>query len=754
MLPPSKRSAGLLLSAAVVSAIWLAGLAPVRAEDAPAAPAAPAAGEAPAAAAAPANEKLKQLAGDFLHYSIVNNVELTKANGQALLDANADPKEFLAAFEEYCKERNQDPLEYPREIMLRNQRRDEVRDISKKLLAKLEEGYRAVSRDPQRIRAEIERLDKGARAYQSAQERLVAAGQFAAPIYFEYLQNGDKKNLHPLIERIIVATGRPMVLPIVEELKIQDPGLRVELVGLLGQIGYRQSLPALRALQSDDKVDAESRRAAEQAIGQIDRSGAAAKESPTALYLEAAEAYYDKKPSYQPQLPDEKTNPIWEFDANLKNVNALAVPTPIWNSAMAARSAGQAIKLDPNNAKAISLWLAAELRKEIHLPQGETDPTREPNRDPAAIALASGPVYVNPVLSRALDAHDASLALKAIDVLEATGGNVGLVDGGNSPLIRALSYPDRAVRFRAAFALARANPANPFPSHFRVVPILAEAISSTGTPTALVVSPDEDKRNKIAETLRNAGTHYTVYSGPTLSAALEQGRRAPAFDVVVIANGAEVSRISDVAQSDYRLSGVPVLVAAPEASLPSVKVSLNDMKGYAPVNEAGDEATINAALSSARSESGNVPLDAEKASQFSVTAIKLLGDLAADHKSIYNVSDALPALTEALKDKRPEVATGAAGVLGKLVNADAEKALAAAALSTDIDAAVKGPTFLALAESAKRNGNVLDSAAINGIIKALNAEQDPNTRNAIATALGALNVPSNQAATLILQQVK
>ena len=62
------------------------------------------------------------------------------------------------------------------------------------------------------------------------------------------------------------------------------------------------------------------------------------------------------------------------------------------------------------------------------------------------------------------------------------------------------------------------------------------------------------------------------------------------------------------------------------------------------------------------------------------------------------------------------------------------------------------PLLTAVAESAKHTGNALDASAVNSLIKVVQTEKDPAVRLAAATALGALNVPSNQASTLILQQ--
>ena len=428
-----------------------------------------------APATMPADKKLSTLADDFLHYSLVNNTELAKADAEAILASTQPPEAILKAFEDAAGERNF------RDVLLQDSRRDDLKDVATRLLDRIEEGFRNVARDPQRIRAEVDRLAGGPRAYENAKTRLTAAGQFAVPIYLEYLQNNAKSEVHPAIIRVMSEIGRPLLNPLIAALQVTDPALKVEIITVIGHIGYPQPLPALRAIQVDEKTPAEVKLAVDNAIAMIDRTGQAENMAPTDLYLRGGQNYYDRKASYQPLLATEKTNPIWVFDNGLNNVVPVRVPTPIWNSVMALRSAEAALKIDPNNADAISLWLASNARREIELPAGATDPTKPANSDDAAFYLRSaGPIYVNPVLSRALDAHDAALALRAIDALEATGGVNGLVTGADSPLVRALAHPDRSVRFRAAFALARANPPSQFPGFFRVVPILAEAVSSTG----------------------------------------------------------------------------------------------------------------------------------------------------------------------------------------------------------------------------------------------------------------------------------
>lgn len=705
--------------------------------------------ETPAAAAATAADpKLVKQADDFLHFSLVNNVELAKANGEALLASNASPEAILRAFEDSSHSQDY------RAIMTQDLRRDELKDVASKLMEKVEEGFRSVARDPKRLRAELDKLASGPRPYQNARERLSAAGQYAVPLMLEYLQNNAKRDLHPYILQAMGEIGRPLLSPLIEELRVSDPTLKIQLIGIIGQIGYPQALPMLRTMQQDQGLSPEARAAVVRAITMIDRTGRAVTMSPAELYVAGGENFYSKKTSYQPLLPDEKTNPVWYFDSNLNNVVAVQVPTPIWGYVMAARSAESALKAEANNGAAISLWIAAELSRELELPAGASDPSKsEKTQDGTYYARAAGPTYLNPVLARALDKNDAPLALRAIDALEATGGVSGLVSSADSPLVRALSHPDRAVRFNAAFALAKANPLSQFPSYFRVVPILAEAIGSSANPTALLVVADEDLRNALSETLHNSEAKFTVYSGASLTTALEKARSAPSFDVVIVPSG-ESARVAELSGTEYRFSNSPVLVTAAEAEVPVLKQRLSSRRGYGVIARSADAAVITTAMQAAQSQMGTAAMSADDASKFALKALGLLDMLASDHRSIYPVVEALPALRDALKDKRPEVATAAAGVLGKINSADGEKALASAALIADADVALRITFFTQLAESAKRTGNSLDAPTINAIIKTVSSDADPKLRLAAAGALGALNVPSNQASTLILEQAR
>jgi hypothetical protein len=68
---------------------------------------------------------------------------------------------------------------------------------------------------------------------------------------------------------------------------------------------------------------------------------------------------------------------------------------------------------------------------------------------------------------------------------------------------------------------------------------------------------------------------------------------------------------------------------------------------------------------------------------------------------------------------------------------------------------VRIAAFESLATSAKLNANMLIDQMVDGIYALIKSDQtDPNLRSAAAAAYGALNLPSQKAKDLILDQAK
>ncbi len=702
---------------------------------------------AQASVAAPAYS-LTDEADLFMHYSLMGDMTLAKHFARAILKSNPKPVVLLRAFEAAANGRNIS------EILLRNQKNMPLRDVSVKIAALLEEGQIALARNPDRIKTAIAHMVISPRAFVVSRQRLTAAGEFAAPFFIAAMNNPADRSEDPYIVQMMSDIGKPLVNPLVQALQTRVPAEKIQFVQVLGNIGYAQALPYLKAIAADPKSSPVLVQAAKLAVQKIDRHGFFAHLNAAESFVNLGWRYFYNSPTVAANQPNEATNPVWYFNQTLNNVVATPVPTVIWKDVQTMRAAKDALRLDPKNPTAISLWLAADTRCRIDLPAGQANPT-QPAGTPSAhyYAVAAGPLYLNPVLDIALSQHNTSLILHTIAALAQTGGVQGLVGTGKAagPLMTALSYPDPQVRFGAAFALAKANPAQKFMGWFRVPTVLAEAVAQAGKPAAILVDANAQNRNRMRAILSE---HYHVYDAPHFAQALVQARWAAYIGLVVIPGGAPADRMLEMAATDERLQYVPVLVTGPVYDVPKLKLEYVNQSTVAEIANSADSGAIDAALEHIKNRLHITTMGASQAAKFSIEASHLLRGIAMNRGSIYDANAALPALVTALHDSNSAVALAAAGALGQMRNPQAQLALAQRALQADSHSAVavQQALLLDLAASARNVGNHLSTDSIQRLIRMVKGSKPAKVRTAAATALGALNVPSNQAAELILTQ--
>jgi hypothetical protein len=130
---------------------------------------------------------------------------------------------------------------------------------------------------------------------------------------------------------------------------------------------------------------------------------------------------------------------------------------------------------------AIGLWLASFFKAEATgLPMPEYFGAN--HADALVYATTAGPEYLHQALARAVNDRNAAVALGAVEALATTAGEKSLMYtlGPSQPLLQALTFPDRAVRYSAAIAVANAGPRQAFVESRVVVQNLAEALSRGG----------------------------------------------------------------------------------------------------------------------------------------------------------------------------------------------------------------------------------------------------------------------------------
>ncbi len=701
----------------------------------------------PAMMAAKPSATLVNDADLFLHYSLLGKEQLAKDCGLAFLKAKPSPVMALRAFEAAANGRKVS------EILIGNQQNKPLKKVSTEISALLQKGHLMVARNPDRIITAIKVMVDSPRAYVVSRQRLYAAGEFAAPFFIQFLNSPSHASYGPTVVQMMSDIGKSLLNPLVIQLATPSTPEKIQIVQVLGNIGYPQALPYLVQIADGDNTPPDIKKAAETAISKIDPTGRFTHLTAAELYLWLAEAYYHNEPSVSVNHPNEATNPVWYYDQGLNNVIGVPVPTPVWKDIETMRACQAVLKLDPKNSAAISLWLAAALRREVDLPAGAQDPTHKAGSPNAHYyAVAAGPRYLNPVLTLALSADNSPLVLKTLMALQQTGGVDGLVgEGGNpSPLIQAIAYPDPAVRFEAASALAQANPAKAFTGSTQVIPTLAEAIAQATKPVMLMVDSNIQVRNEMKARLR---ANYHVIDANTVAEAVTESIGVPYIGLVILPDSRAAAQYQQYAATDYRLQYTPTLVMGSASDLPKLRAEYVNDPTMGEIPAGATENSIQQAYSDIMTRLGSKPISDQESVAFAIKAAHELKLMAMNRSCIYDVNKAIPALKLALQSPHNSVVIAVAETLSQVRNPKAQELLAHAALnSQSAPETVQYAFYLSLAQSARNLGNHLSKLQIDDLIHVVLHESNAKVRSAAAETLGALNVASNEASKLILRQ--
>lgn len=405
---------------------------------------------------------------DFLHFAKIGNLDLAKGYAQAILDSDPDPVALLN-----LSQANPTGYELATRVV-RTANDAELVALTERLLAVIERGRFIRRSDPQIIVEEVRRLDGGTRARMNATERLQNAGEYAIPFMLDAMadptRSGELKNIIETLPKI----GRPAIRPLVAALQMQDSTIKGEIIRALGKIGYTQAIPYLRYVVENES-SSELRDLATQSIRQINPS---AVNTPAAgLFYQLGDRYYYHDESLAPQQGSPIAN-VWFWNGTTSRLERAEVAPTYFNELMSMRCCEWSLKSDSQFGLSIGLWLAAFFKAEatgLEMPEyfGQN------HASALVYATTAGPEYLHQALSRAMNDKNAAVALGAVEALATNAGEKSLLYavGPAQPVLQALVFPDRAVRYSAAIAIANAGPRENFNDSLLVVQNLAEALS-------------------------------------------------------------------------------------------------------------------------------------------------------------------------------------------------------------------------------------------------------------------------------------
>lgn len=406
--------------------------------------------------------------GNFLHYLKIGQLDLAKGYAETILQNNPEAVVMLDLAQEN-----------PRGLFILksvNQKTadNELKNLTQQILDIIEQGRYAERTSPAIIAAEIRRLSTTERGRIAAVKRLKNAGEYAIAYMVDAMADQTRQSELPFIIWAMPQIGKDAVRPLIVALKTDDVAVKLEIIKAMGEIGYPQSLAALKYIV-ENEPSKELKKAAVNAIEKIDPKALAA---PAAqLFYLLAENYYYRADSLKPLEETENAN-IWFWNSDLRRLYMEKVSRKYFYEMMAMRNCEWALKADVNFGRAIGLWVTAFFKAEL---TGVEMPKYFGNRHPSAAVYATiaGPEYLHQALARALKDSQAKIALGIVEALASTVGENFLMYrlGPSQPLIQALRYEDRAVRYSAAIAVATAGPTQEFSESKIVIENLIEAIT-------------------------------------------------------------------------------------------------------------------------------------------------------------------------------------------------------------------------------------------------------------------------------------
>ena len=411
---------------------------------------------------------------DFLHYTKIGRFDLAKGHAQALLADNPDPVALLETS-------RQNEQGYQIMVRVSETAPDaELVELSGKILALIERGRFLQRIQPKIIAEEVRRLSSTDRGWFAAVERLRNAGEYAIPFMLDALADPSREEELPHIVRALPQIGRDAIRPLTAALQTDNVALRAEIIKALGKIGYPQSAAYLKFVAEKDPSDKVSALARD-SIRQIDP---AMLNVPAAqLFYQIGENYYYHAESLAPAADADFAN-VWFWDAGTQKLAREEVARSYFNELMAMQSCEWALKADSGFGSAIGLWLAAFFKAES---VGEAKMPAyfgDGHADALVYATTAGVEYLHQALARAVKDNNAYVALGVIEALATTAGEKSLLYeiGAAQPLLQALTFDDRKVRYSAAIAIAAAGPKEKFAEAKLVVANLAEALGQTPQP--------------------------------------------------------------------------------------------------------------------------------------------------------------------------------------------------------------------------------------------------------------------------------
>ncbi|MCA9278309.1 MAG: hypothetical protein H6815_06590 [Phycisphaeraceae bacterium] len=685
----------------------------------------------------------ESLLKDFVHYIKIDSREAAALVARQLAGASMTDEQVVSLIENGRAVRFAD---FEDALVRASKKGGDVADAAAELDSRFRAAKIALVRNPNEIAKNIAKLTENALARNNASTRLVAAGEYAMPQLLDALLQRNDSALRLEVSKVMVQLGRHAVIPLCTSLLDLDPASQELVVNVLADIGYKTALPWVVELQSSTSstqvADACTR-------AMLRMPGGGSGISAADAYLTLANDYYNRKTELI-NFPQDSTQLLWNYDPAIGLLMSEIV-TPLFDEAMAMRCAEDSLRLNAGtDAEAVAIWVASNLRRDTETDVGYENPEYpDTRRDATYYAVAAGSDTCQRVLRRAIDDRDTPLVRRAIAALDETASAGALWRGSTqrAPLLDALSYSDRRVRYEAALVLAGAQPNEPFAGADRVVPTLASAVRDVSDRYAILITQDREVYDEIRPTLEAIGFAVLPHAS-NFDALATPISQVPGVDFVTLVGSTDWTRnLVERVRISPSTSAAPMLAMVDSADITTLSQQVGRDDSLEIRSRAIGEAAMRNSIESLLSRTGNSMLSESDIAMYRDRAVRALRDLAVARNRVLRVEDASASLVRTLEDNRVGMTMSIADVLSWIPEARAQTAIFDRAMQAEGN--VRVDLLGKVAESARRFGNRLEQRQVNRLIDVAKSGNESEA-TAAAGVLGSLNLPNADIADLIM----
>jgi len=465
--------------------------------------------------------------------------------------------------------------------------------------------------DMGKVKELIRDLEKGFKERWRAVAGLVAAGEIAVPYMLNCLSDAylasraknwvgkewteqrrlaQKQEIKAAVKIAIKRIGRDAVYPLIQGLRSWEPEVQQEVMWLLTLQKDTRSGPALKALSIDERQTPEVRNRALEAFQKV--MGSKATDAlPEQEYLRLAEDYYYERGTVIPYFFDEQV-PLWKWvqpkrrpavPSYEKAIVQERIPRYAFNERMAEQACYEALRLDPELEPATSLLVCIYFKQVSEIgtllighkkggPHRLSAPllkaTQAQAKKLVAIPFLVQPIGKRPLygaMRRALRDRDSYILLQCIAHLRADADRSP--DVGEGPVVEALGFTDKRVRYAAAECLLHVAPNGELGGAEKTVNVAAHALSEVTQRAVLVMDDSTQNRNRLRADL--AALKYAAVEASNKSDGLAMARRGyPPPDAILLAASLANANIRDVVltiKRDARSATVPIILLGGKA---------------------------------------------------------------------------------------------------------------------------------------------------------------------------------------------